>query len=124
MYNIIFYMNKHFYNSTSLLMLSSSEDIPISNKFCFCAEVGLSGEIRPVSRIEIRISEAEKLGFEKIFISKYNAKGQGTRDNSPIRQRTDSPGREDELAMARGQRTNIQIIPAGKMEEVFGVLFG
>jgi DNA repair protein RadA/Sms len=56
-------------------VLSSSEDIPIDSKSCFAAEVGLSGEIRAVNRIEQRISEAEKLGFEKIYISKYNQKG-------------------------------------------------
>lgn len=55
-------------------VLSSNENIAINSKFCFAAEVGLSGEIRPVNRIEQRISEADKLGFEKIFISKYNFK--------------------------------------------------
>jgi len=53
-------------------ILSSNEDISISNKVCFAAEVGLAGEIRPVNRIDQRISEAEKLGFEVIFVSKYN----------------------------------------------------
>jgi len=56
-------------------ILSSSEDIPIDSKSCFAAEVGLSGEIRAVNRIEARIAEADKLGFERIFISKYNNKG-------------------------------------------------
>src|SRR5690554_2652226 len=56
-------------------IISSSEDISISPSFCFAAEVGLSGELRPVNRIEQRIAEAEKLGFKKIFISKYNTKG-------------------------------------------------
>jgi len=56
-------------------ILSSGEDIPLDQKICFAAEVGLSGEIRPVNRVEQRISEAEKLGFEQIFISKYNLKG-------------------------------------------------
>ena len=56
-------------------VISSSEDISISPSFCFAAEVGLSGELRPVNRIEQRIAEAEKLGFKKIFISKYNTKG-------------------------------------------------
>lgn len=56
-------------------VLSSSLDIAINQKYCFAAEVGLSGEIRSVNKIEQRISEAEKLGFEKIFISKYNTKG-------------------------------------------------
>lgn len=53
-------------------ILSSNEDISLSPLTCLSAEVGLSGEIRPVSRIEQRIKEAEKLGFEKIVISAYN----------------------------------------------------
>jgi DNA repair protein RadA/Sms len=53
-------------------ILSSNEDITINKDYCFAAEVGLTGEIRPVSKIEQRIQEAEKLGFNKIFISKYN----------------------------------------------------
>ena len=53
-------------------ILSSNEDIAISDKICFAGEVGLSGEIRPATRIEQRIVEAEKLGFEQIFISKFN----------------------------------------------------
>src|ERR1035437_6682744 len=80
--------------------LSSSEDIPISQKFCFAAEVGLSGEIRPVSRIESRISEAEKLGFEQIFISKYNLKGLNQKN------------------------FGIKISSVGKVEDVFRLLFG
>jgi DNA repair protein RadA/Sms len=80
--------------------LSSSEDIPISQKFCFAAEVGLSGEIRPVSRIESRISEAEKLGFEQIFISKYNLKGLNQKN------------------------FGIKIVSVGKVEDVFRLLFG
>ena len=53
-------------------ILSSNEDQSVSQDFCFAAEVGLSGEIRPVQRIDQRITEAEKLGFKSIFISKYN----------------------------------------------------
>ncbi len=53
-------------------ILSSNEDIAIPKDYCFAAEVGLSGEIRPVQRIEQRILEAEKLGFTTIFVSKYN----------------------------------------------------
>lgn len=52
-------------------ILSSNEDIAIAKNICFAAEVGLAGEIRPVPRIEQRILEAEKLGFETIMISKY-----------------------------------------------------
>jgi DNA repair protein RadA/Sms len=50
-------------------ILSSNEDIAISEKYCFAGEIGLSGEIRPIPQIEHRITEAEKLGYEKIFIS-------------------------------------------------------
>ena len=53
-------------------ILSSNEDEALQKDFCFAAEVGLSGEIRPVQRIEQRILEAEKLGFSTIFVSKYN----------------------------------------------------
>jgi len=53
-------------------ILSSNDDEPIPQEYCFAAEVGLAGEIRPVNRIEQRIIEAEKLGFTKIFISKFN----------------------------------------------------
>lgn len=80
-------------------ILSSHEDIPISYKTCFAAEVGLSGEIRAVSRIEQRVSEAAKLGFERIFISKYNKKGL---DES---------------------KYNIEIIGVSKVEELFELLF-
>jgi DNA repair protein RadA/Sms len=61
-------------------ILSSNEDVPVTSNYCFAAEVGLSGEIRPVSKIDQRISEAEKLGFEAIFISKYNKKGINQKD--------------------------------------------
>jgi DNA repair protein RadA/Sms len=53
-------------------ILSSNEDVAIPKDYCFAAEVGLSGEIRPVQRVEQRILEAEKLGFSTIFVSKYN----------------------------------------------------
>ncbi|SEG28406.1 DNA repair protein RadA/Sms [Halpernia humi] len=53
-------------------ILSSNEDVAISEKFCFAGEIGLSGEIRPVPQIEQRISEAEKLGYDKIFVSGLN----------------------------------------------------
>lgn len=79
-------------------VLSSDLDIPIPKNFAFSAEVGLSGEIRPVTRIDQRISEAEKLGFEKILISKYN-KGINQSDYK------------------------IEIFKAGKIQEIFGNLF-
>jgi len=53
-------------------ILSSNFDLYISPKSCFAAEVGLSGEIRPVSQVERRIAEAEKLGFDEIYISSFN----------------------------------------------------
>ncbi|TAH26070.1 MAG: DNA repair protein RadA [Cytophagales bacterium] len=56
-------------------IISSYEDKALPQHICFAAEVGLGGEIRAVNRIEQRISEAEKLGFKEIFISKYNLKG-------------------------------------------------
>ena len=56
-------------------IVSSMNDIPVSEKVCFAAEVGLGGEIRAVNRIESRISEAEKLGYEDIYISVHNLKG-------------------------------------------------
>ena len=55
-------------------LLSSSLDIPISSKDCFSGEISLSGEVRPISRVEQRISEAQKLGYKRIFISVNNLK--------------------------------------------------
>lgn len=80
-------------------IISSYEDIPIEQKSCFAAEVGLSGEIRPVNKIEQRISEAEKLGFENIFVSKNNAKNLKT------------------------MYPNIKIHSVKRIEEVFELLF-
>ncbi len=56
-------------------ILSSNFDKPLHNRACYAAEIGLSGEIRPVTRIDERIKEAEKMGFEYIYISKYNKPG-------------------------------------------------
>ena len=53
-------------------ILSSYHDSPISQKICFAAEIGLSGEIRPIPKVDQRIQEAEKLGFENIIISQYS----------------------------------------------------
>lgn len=53
-------------------ILSSNQDLAIAQDVCFAAEIGLSGEVRPVSRIEQRILEAEKLGYKKIYVSKFN----------------------------------------------------
>jgi len=82
-------------------ILSSNQDSPIDSKTCFAAETGLSGEIRPINRIEQRISEAEKLGFERIFISKYNTKG---------------------IDLKR--HDSIKLILVGKIEEMYRKLFG
>ena len=80
-------------------VLSSNEDIPIDTKTCFAAEVGLSGEIRAINRIEQRISEAEKMGFERIFISRYNQKGLDLK------------------------KYVIKIIPVKKIAELYALLF-
>ena len=53
-------------------ILSSHHDIEVSEKYCFAAEIGLSGEIRPVPKVEQRIQEAAKLGYQTIFISKFS----------------------------------------------------
>lgn len=60
-------------------LLSSFEDRAIPYNYCFAGEVGLSGEVRSVTRIDQRIGEAEKLGFEKIYISKYSGKDKGSK---------------------------------------------
>jgi len=81
-------------------VLSSSLDIAIEREICMCGEVGLSGEIRPVNRIEQRILEAEKLGFKKIIIPYNNLKGFDTK------------------------KLNIKIVTVKKVEEAFRELFG
>ena len=88
-------------------IISSHEDIPIPFKTCFAGEIGLSGEIRAVNRIEQRIAEAHKLGFEQIFISKYNlASGGKDKKNMDL------------------SRYNIEVKTVGSIEEVFSLLFG
>jgi DNA repair protein RadA/Sms len=79
-------------------ILSSNEDIAVGKEVCFAGEVGLSGEIRPVNRIEQRIQEAEKLGFTTIFVSKYN--------------KTTLPN------------LKIRVVLVSKIEEVVSELFG
>jgi DNA repair protein RadA/Sms len=81
-------------------VLSSNFDLPIAGSCCFAAEVGLSGEIRQVSRIDQRIAEAAKLGFEKIFVSKYSIK--------------------DDIKPVRG----IQLMKVGRIDEMVKLLFG
>jgi DNA repair protein RadA/Sms len=66
-------------------VLSSDQDIYIPSDTCFAGEVGLSGEIRPVSRIDQRIGEAAKIGFKRMFISKHNSKSLVVPENIKIR---------------------------------------
>ena len=80
-------------------VLSSNQDYPVNSKTCFAAEIGLSGEIRPINRVEQRISEADKLGFDRIFISRYNTKGLDFK------------------------RFSIKIIPVARIEDVYEKLF-
>ncbi len=61
--------------AVAVSIVSSYEDIPVPDDVTFCAEIGLGGEIRAVNRIENRIREAEKLGFDAIYISGYNTRG-------------------------------------------------
>jgi DNA repair protein RadA/Sms len=56
-------------------LLSSYEDIPLKDNLCFAGEIGLSGEVRPVNKVEQRIMEAGKLGYDQIFVSKFHAAG-------------------------------------------------
>ena len=81
-------------------VLSSNVDTPIDSGWCMAGEVGLSGEVRPISRIEQRISEAEKLGFSHIIIPKYN------------------------LSNLNRKKFNIELVPVRKVEEALRALFG
>jgi DNA repair protein RadA/Sms len=80
-------------------LLSSYEDVPLPPLTCFAGEVGLSGEIRAVHRIEQRIAEAEKLGFEKIIVSRYSQKGLNL------------------------QKFSIEVLSMGRVDEVYQLLF-
>ncbi len=80
-------------------ILSSNVDIPISPRIAFAAELGLSGEVRPVTRVEQRVAEADRLGFEKIFVSKYN------------------------LRELDSKRYHLEIIAVSVIEEAFRALF-
>ncbi len=81
-------------------VLSSNVDTPIEEGWCMAGEVGLSGEVRPVARIEQRISEAEKLGFQHIIIPKYNLSG------------------------LNQKKFKIELVPVRKVEEALRALFG
>lgn len=80
-------------------IMSSNANMPISSKICLSAEVSLSGEIRPVNRMDQRIGEAQKMGFKQVIISKYN-KGINQKD------------------------FDIEIIPVGKIEDAIKSIFG
>ena len=75
-------------------IISSFDEKPVSEKICFAAEVGLGGELRAVSRIDQRISEAEKLGFTEIYVSKYHQKALKKTDNKIV---VKTMGRLDEV---------------------------
>lgn len=81
-------------------VLSSNVDTPIDSDWCMAGEVGLSGEVRPVNRIEQRIAEAEKLGFQNIIVPKNNLAGLDT------------------------SKYSIKIHPVRKVEEALRILFG
>ena len=81
-------------------VLSSNVDTAIESGWCMAGEVGLSGEVRPVSRIEQRIAEAEKLGFTNMIVPKYNLQG-----------------------IAR-KKFDINLVPVRKVEEALRALFG
>jgi len=66
-------------------IISSMEEIAVSDKRCFAAEIGLGGELRAVNRVEQRISEAEKLGFEEIYISRFNTKSANRKQKIKIK---------------------------------------
>ena len=80
-------------------VLSSNFDVSIPMNYCFCAEVGLTGEFRPVPHINQRIAEAARLNFKKIFISKYNK-------------------------LEKNLPTNIEIVLVAKIEDLLKKLFG
>ena len=88
-------------------IISSPEDMPIPFKTCFAGELGLSGEIRAVNRVEQRIAEAQKLGIDPLFISKYNLPSGGN-DKKKI----------------DFSRYEIAVRTVGSIEEVFSLLFG
>ena len=87
-------------------LLSSFEDVPLPNHICFAGEVGLSGEIRAVNRIDQRIMEAKKLGFEKIVVSKYNLGG-GRKGQSKLNVR----------------EFGIEVIEMSRVDELYQYLF-
>lgn len=81
-------------------LLSSLDNTPVPPTDCFAGEVGLSGEVRAVSRIDLRIQEADRLGFKRFFLSKYNMKGLSKKD------------------------FRIELVPISRVDELHGELFG
>ena len=94
-------------------LLSSYEDVAMPLHICFAGEVGLSGEIRAVNRIEQRIAEAQKLGFEKIIVSKYNLSYRLAGIKDPDKNKSYLPA----------GRQGIEVVPLGKVEELYQYLF-
>jgi DNA repair protein RadA/Sms len=76
-------------------VVSSLNDLPIPGDVCFAAEVGLSGEMRAVPRLDQRLSEAEKLGFTQMYVSQFNGKNLSEQDRSNLR--VQAVGRLDEV---------------------------
>ena len=97
-------------------LLSSYEDLPLPSHICFAGEVGLSGEIRAVNRIEQRIAEAEKLGFEKIVVSKYNLPSRHSLS------RTGQSDRQEQKGISN-KKFNIEVVTMSKVEELYKYLF-
>jgi DNA repair protein RadA/Sms len=70
--------------AVAVAVVSSLNEIPVQGKVCFCGEIGLGGEVRSVNRVQQRLKEAEKLGFSKMYISKYALKGVSENGNIQI----------------------------------------
>ncbi|TDI72305.1 MAG: DNA repair protein RadA [Bacteroidetes bacterium] len=85
--------------AVAVSIISSFNELPVAGKICFSGEVGLGGEIRAVNRAQHRIGEAEKLGFTKIYLSKYALKG-------------------------ITKESDIEVVGFGRLEDLFGDLWG
>jgi len=79
-------------------LLSSYDDTAVPTNVCFAGEVGLNGEVRAVNRVDQRIAEAARLGFDKIFISRFHTKG-------------------------LGKHADIEVVPVAGVDEVYRALF-
>lgn len=85
----------------AIAILSSMENKAIPSGYVFCGEIGLSGEVRPIARVEQRIKEAEKLGFSNIILSGYN----------PLEE------------IKKNKNSTIQLVPINRIDEVHNLLF-